>query len=44
MFEERGHIGREGVGCLDGVLVWLEGLELGSSCSGGRAWCRHPQE
>jgi hypothetical protein len=35
-------IGREGAGCLDGVLEWLEGLELG----GSRGWarCRQPQE
>ena len=39
MFEERGHIGREGVRCLDGVLVWVEGLKLGGRCSGGRARC-----
>ena len=24
-------IGHEGAGCLDGVLEWLEGLELGGS-------------
>jgi len=35
-------IGREGAGCLDGVLEWLEGLELGGSS--GRARCRQPQE
>src|SRR6185312_8110851 len=28
-------IGREGAGCLDGVLEWLEGLELGGSSGRG---------
>ena len=37
-------VGREWAGCLDGILVWLEGLELGGSGSGRRAWCRWPQE
>ena len=35
-------IGREGAGCLDGVLEWLEGFEIGGSS--GRARCRQPQE